>query len=303
MTPSSSSCCSPSPRLQQPLPAAVSLPVVSSGGSESAANDPPPLTSAAASGGSGGGGGFLKYGVVFSHEKTYETYAERAYELKKTALNAICVWHVIGALTFLAGYANPQTHLPLRNLIMGFCVNTILALAPLVMRVFYLNNKKAMQVYKLLAFVALLILPVNFARIHHDMEDFKSISPALVFIIHFGCYSMLLTDKFVAFLAEAGLVAVAVFAVESIYQQHHAAIHLIFDAFGMAILLIKSICFSASPACRCLFATVGSRHIFVLAIHVLVSSLKKFEPRSSLTALMGLPREFQSAAISCRTLV
>ena len=32
MTPPSSSCCSPSPALQQPLPAAVSLPVASSGG-------------------------------------------------------------------------------------------------------------------------------------------------------------------------------------------------------------------------------------------------------------------------------
>ncbi|XRB17933.1 guanylate cyclase [Pseudoscourfieldia marina] len=211
MTPSSSSCCSPSPGIQQPLAAAVSLPVVSSGGSESAANEPPIPTSAAASGGSGGGGGFLKYGVVFSHEKTYETYAEHAYELKKTALNAICVWQVFAALTFLAAYANPQTHPPLRYLITAFCVHTILALAPLVMRVFYLNNKKAMQVYKRLAFVALL-LPVNFARAHPDVEDFKSISPALVFIVHFGCYSMLLTDKLVAFLAEAGLVAVAVFA-------------------------------------------------------------------------------------------
>ncbi|XRB19946.1 guanylate cyclase [Pseudoscourfieldia marina] len=228
------SCCSPSPRLQQPLPAAVSLPVVSSGGSESAANDPPPLTSAAASGGSGGGGGFLKYGVVFSHEKTYETYAEHAYELNKTALNAICFMHVIAVLTVLAAYANPQTHLPLRNLITGFCVHTILALAPLVMRVFYLNNKKAMQAYKLLAFVALL-LPVYFARIHHDVEVFKSISPALCFIIHFGCYSMLLTDKFVAFLAEAGLVAVAVFAVESSHQ--HQAVHLIFDAFSMSTFI------------------------------------------------------------------
>ena len=178
----------------------------------------------------------MKYGVVFSHEKTYETYAERAYELKKTALNAICVWHVIAVLIFLAAYANPQTHLPLRSLVIGFGVNTILALAPLVMRVFYLNNKKAMQVYKLLAFVALL-LPILFARIHHDVEDFKSISPALVFVIYFGCYSMLLTDKFVAFLAEAGLIAVAVFAVESIYQQHHQAVHLIFDAFGMSIFI------------------------------------------------------------------
>ena len=179
----------------------------------------------------------MKYGVVFSHEKTYETYAEHAYELKKTALNAICVWHVIRVLTFLAGYANPQTHFPLRYLIMGFCVNTFLALAPLVMRVFYLNNKKAMQAYKRLAFVALLILAVNFVRLHHDIEDFKSISPALVFIVHFGCYSMLLTDKFVAFLAEAGLVAVAVFAVESIHHQYHQAVHLIFDAFSMSTFI------------------------------------------------------------------
>ena len=178
----------------------------------------------------------MKYGVVFSHEKTYETYAERAYEFKKTALNAICVWHVIAVLTGLAAYANPQTHVPLRNLVMASCVHTILALAPLVMRVFYLNNKKAMQVYKLLAFVALL-LPIHVARLHDDIEDFKSISPALVFVIHFGCYSMLLTDKFVAFLAEAGLVAVAVFAVESIYQQHHQAVHLIFDAFGMSTFI------------------------------------------------------------------
>ena len=176
----------------------------------------------------------MKYGVVFSHEKTYETYAERAYELKKTALNAICVWHVIAVLIFLAAYANPQTHLPLRNLVIVFCVHTILALAPLVMRVFYLNNKKAMQVYKLLAFVALL-LPINFARLHDDIEDIKSISPALVFVIHFGCYSMLLTDKFVAFLAEAGFVAVAVFAVESSHQ--HQAVHLIFDAFGMSTFI------------------------------------------------------------------
>ena len=178
----------------------------------------------------------MKYGVVFSHEKTYETYAERAYELKKTALNAICVWHVIAVLASLAAYAYPQTHVPLRKLVMACCVHTILALAPLVMRVFYLNNKKAMQAYKRLAFVALL-LPINFARLHHDVEDFKSISPALVFVIYFGCYSMLLTDKLVAFLAEAGLVAVAVFAVESIYQQHHQAVHLIFDAFGMSTFI------------------------------------------------------------------
>ena len=174
----------------------------------------------------------MKYGVVFSHEKTYETYAERAYEFKKTALNAICVWHVIAVLTGLAAYANPQTHVPLRNLVMASCVHTILALAPLVMRVFYLNNKKAMQVYKRLAFVALL-LPVNLARNHHDIEDIKSISPALVFVIHFGCYSMLLTGKFVAFIAEAGLVAVAVFAVEC----QHQAVHLIFEAFGMSTFI------------------------------------------------------------------
>ncbi|XRB07611.1 adenylate cyclase [Pycnococcus provasolii] len=212
MTPSSSSsCCSPSPGLHHPLPAMVSLPVVSRGGSESAANGPPILTSAAASGGSGGGGGFLKYGVVFSHEKTYETYAEHAYELNKTALNAICFMQVIAVLTVLAPYANPQTHVPLRNLITGSCVNTILALAPLVMRVFYLNNKKAMQA-------------------------FQVVLTRSIFVIHFGCYSMLLNDKFVAFLAEAGLVAVAVFAVESIHH-HQQAVHLIFDAFGMSTFI------------------------------------------------------------------
>ena len=177
----------------------------------------------------------MKYGVVFSHEKTYETYAEHAYELNKTALNAICLKHVIAVLTVLAAHANVQTHLPLRYLIIGLCLNTFLALAPLVMRVFYLNNKKAMQAYKRLAFVALLLLPILFARIHREIEEFKSSSPALFFVVHFGCYSMLLTDKFVAFLAEAILAAVAVFALEAAHEHH--ATHLIFEAFGMCTFI------------------------------------------------------------------
>ena len=100
------------------------------------------------------------------------------------------------------------------------------------MRVFFVNNKKAVQTYRNFAFVVLLILPINFSRSHNKFDIIKGFSSALYFILYYGWYSCLLRDRIVAVLAEASLVAVAILAVEISYQRD--ALTLTYESMGMA---------------------------------------------------------------------
>ena len=164
---------------------------------------------------------------------TGETCDRRELNVK-TALAAISFWHAVAVLLALI-QVQELKFLPLRVLLIFLGEHAALSLYAFVMRVFFVNNKKAVQTYRIFAFVVLLILPINFSRSHNKFEKFKGFSSALYFIMYYGWYSCLLRDRIVAVLAEASLVAVAILAVEISYQRD--ALTLTYESTGMACFI------------------------------------------------------------------
>ena len=78
----------------------------------------------------------------------------------KTALAAISFWHAVAVLLALIQVQELKV-LPLRVLLIFLGEHAALSLYAFVMRVFFVNNKKAVQTYRIFAFVVLLILPIS----------------------------------------------------------------------------------------------------------------------------------------------